>query len=347
MRRVPYRRRGLAAVLAVGVCALCASVAFADLKVVIQFRQPGSGQIELYAAAFKVRVAGTPPVRPRLKVTLPKSGPPHDYGLLAGERLASVHGNVATYVLLVEALRPLTSANAAQPLVGESLTVTPIANGGGQLHPQSQELTIDNGTEQERAKFDSVLVHVGVTDFSASSFAVRAFDDGHAFGWEQRVVEWNKTWDISWTAVSKPTASDTALIDEIQALVHEHFAGGLPAATPPCSAQASAGNATAGAAGTLTCTKGVSSFTLTAPPGEAFVFVAGQNGSTPGSTPFTCPKGSASSSTATCTPGGGVAAGVPIKLDFGTSPQQKTGDKFQLTITLADGSTTTITVTLT
>lgn len=255
--------------LGAGMCALFATgVASADLKVVIQFRQPGSGKIELYAAVFKARFKGTSaPVHPLVKVTLPKSGRPHDYALLAGERLASVHGHVATYVLLVEALRPFTSANAAQPLVGESLTIVDISGGSG-LHNTPEALTIDNSTEPERAKLDALLTHAGVTDFSASSFGVRAFDDGHAFDWTARVVEWNKTWDNSWTLVSNSRASLTATIGKLQVLLHMRLSGGpLSTSLPPCQVQVVV--SPSADQGTMTCTKPITSFTINAPPARS------------------------------------------------------------------------------
>jgi hypothetical protein len=212
------------AALAVAALLLVAAVAAANLHATIQFHEPGSGQIEVFAVVFKGRVKGPrPPVNPLVGVSFPKSGRPHDYGLLAGERLASVHKHVATYLLLIEALRPVASANVAEPVN----IVAQIGFDPGWAHYEVYGAARFFQLH-DRRQLERELSGVGVTDLSASAFAVRAFDDGHAFGWQNNATLWSQVWNPTWAAISHPATSVTATIGKIEALLHTQFVGGPP-----------------------------------------------------------------------------------------------------------------------
>jgi len=246
--RVRRTSRGAAAAVAVlAACLASASgsgAATGGLKVVTQFQPPAAGQIELIATSFRARFTGSAaPVHPLTGVTLPGAGPPHTYGLLSGERLTRVQGDVATYVWLTVALKPLGAKSTHdQPLVGESLTVTPIANGSGSLHPAAQELTIDTSNPTELAAFGSALRADGTSSLSAANFRVWAYDDRSVFHWT--LAKEYGVWNDVMATVTALHSSTTLPIGKITVLTGYKFAGGpgsTTGSTSPTSGTSSTG----------------------------------------------------------------------------------------------------------
>jgi len=235
MRRGVLNRGGLLAAIVVGGCVLAglAPGAASATRLEIQFQAPAPGAIELIAVPYQLHFKGQPPpLHPAgLRVSLPRSGRPHSYGLLAGELRTRVHGHTATYVLLIEALRALTSANAAQPLVSEDENVTAIIKGvTGTLHPTADRLVIDNDTEAEREAFQHTLAQNGVSSPSAANFHVQSFE-GHAFHWDaakQRVV-----WDDAWVSVALPQSGVQLQITKIERTLDKPFTLHKPFELPP------------------------------------------------------------------------------------------------------------------
>ena len=229
------------AAIVVGGCALAAlaPAAASATRLEIQFQAPAAGAIELIAVPYQVHFNGKPPpLHPAgLHLSLPRSGPPHSYGLLAGELRTRVHGHTATYVLLIEALRALTSASGAAPaplapqtLVSEDENVTPIIKGvKGTLHPTAGRLVIDNDTEAQREAFQHTLAQNGVSNPSAANFHIGHFE-GHAFHWDtakQRVV-----WDDSWITVGLPQSGVQVQLVKIEKTLGKPFKLAKPFEVP-------------------------------------------------------------------------------------------------------------------
>jgi hypothetical protein len=235
MRRVVLNRGGLLAAIVGGGCVLAglAPGAASATRLEIQFHAPAAGAIELIAVPYQVHFKGPPPpLHPAgLRVSLPRSGPPHSYGLLAGELRTRVRGHTATYVLLIEALRALTSANAAQPLVSVDRNLTASNKGiTGTLHPMAGRLVIDNDTEAEREAFQHTLAQSGVSKHSAADFHIGHFE-GHAFHWDaakQRVV-----WDDAWISVGLPQSGVQVQLVKIEKTLGKPFKLAKPFEVPP------------------------------------------------------------------------------------------------------------------
>jgi hypothetical protein len=204
----------------------------ARLRVVTQFQPPGAGRIELIAVTFRARFSGpAAPVHPLVKVTLPGAGPPHTYGLLSGTRLSRVQGKVATYVWLSLALKPLgAKPSPDQPLVGESRNIVPIGSGSVALHPEAQELTIDNSDEAEFAQLGSALKAAGVSSLSATSFGVSAYDSGTLFHWTPTQLD--GVWNAAMETLNQHHSSTVLPIGQIEVLTGLHFAGGPSTSGP-------------------------------------------------------------------------------------------------------------------
>ena len=221
-------RGGLLAALVVSGCALGAPGAASATRLEIQFHAPTAGAIELVAVPYQVHFKGQPPpLHPAgLRVSLPRSGPPHSYGLLAGELRTRVRGDTATYVLLIEALRALTSASAAQPLVSVSTNLIPSDKGiTGTLHPTAGQLVIDNDepTEREWKALGDLLAKDGVSNPSAASFQVKSFDDGHAFGRAHWIVQQHDVWNDSWGSLGSSVSGLQVQVPKIERTLHTKF----------------------------------------------------------------------------------------------------------------------------
>lgn len=204
------------------------------LKVVTQFQPPASGQIEVIATTFSARFNGkTPPPDPITNVTLPGASKPLNYGILYGSQLIRASGNVASYVWLTMALKPLgAAASHDQPLVGESLTVTPISTGSGSLHTTSEELTINNADESERVQFAAVLRADGVLQFSVI--------DPHdivpnRFHWELNPIPSSavSSWNSVFSLVENPQLNVATVVPSIDAILHANFLSGSGPSTTP------------------------------------------------------------------------------------------------------------------
>ena len=303
MRRGVLYRGGLLAAIVVGGCALgaLAPAAASATRLEIQFQAPAPGAIELIAVPYQVHFNGKPPpLHPAgLRVSLPRSGPPHSYGLLAGELRTRVHGHTASYVLLIEALRALTSANAAQPLVSEDAVLTPSYKGiTGTLHPTAGRLVIDNDTEAEREAFQHTLAQNGVSNPSAANFHVGHFE-GHAFHWDaakQRVV-----WDDAWISVGLPQSGVQVQLVKIEKTLGKPFKLAKPFEVPELPAPpheeptvACPPTAVVGSTFAVTVTGPAGTYTLisTTPAStlpSTTPFTIGSTGSTTDSIPATAP----------------------------------------------------------
>jgi hypothetical protein len=228
MRRGALNRGWLLVAMVVGGCVLTVPGAASATRLEIQFQAPAAGAIELIAVPYRLHFNGpTPPLHPAgLRVSLPRSGRPHSYGLLAGELRTRVHGHTATYVLLIETLRALTSASAAQPLLSENRLLTPISTGvNSTLHPTAGRLVIDSDrpTETQWKAFSDLLAKDGVSDPTAATFQVTSSDDGHAFHWSGDVAKQWQAWNAAWSAAEAPLSTLGPHIGEIEQTLGKRF----------------------------------------------------------------------------------------------------------------------------
>lgn len=221
----------LGVVVGAGVLASGLGAAPNGLQVVTQFQPPRPGQIELIAVVFKAHFTGSKaPLDPQTGVTLPGAGPPKTYGLLSGMRLARVQGDVATYVWLSLALKPLQAkVSADQPLATEVRSVTAISSGVTSAHTPSGRLTITSSNQSELAKFGALLLKDGVTNVSATGLNIHAWDDWRISSkWRLGTGFQYQAWNTAWGVVGRTRVSVPAAVTGVETILHLPFSGGLP-----------------------------------------------------------------------------------------------------------------------
>lgn len=210
------------------VPAATAEAATHSFEVVTQFQPPSAGQIEVIAVVFSARFSGrTAPLHPITNVTLPGASQPHNYGLLYGTRLTRVSGNVATYLWLTMALKPLGATGSHdQPLVGEVRSITAISPRSTSSPVKALELTINDADEPELAQFSATFRADGVLQFNV--LKPKAVPTWNNFNWNRNPIPSSAltVWNSVGSLIENPQLSVPTVVQSIDATLHASFLSG-------------------------------------------------------------------------------------------------------------------------
>jgi hypothetical protein len=232
MRRVTLAGAWLLAAFVSGCVLLAIAPGVAPAAQQLRVPEPRPGGIELVAVVFKIHFRHQPPgLHPGLRV--PRRAQPHTLGVLAAVRRTHVSHHVATYVLLLEALRPLTSARASAGASNQppSDALDNILDYFLRHFPASYETKIRevpdllNEIPAERDAVDRIWKEFFEKDFflelRLEDVNAAFLGDGNPFGLDHKVA--TQVWDDTWTNLTASEERIEDVIGEIEGLIHRQL----------------------------------------------------------------------------------------------------------------------------